>query len=630
MAKLVDLYEDEGLVIQRGTKIGTPMKPLTAQYTMARLRHHVVPLLGTRRAAELTEGDIEAFARAVAKGKTAKDEKTGPRKRVIVRGGEGAARKVVRDLSAVLAFAQRRRIYTYRGLYLAEVVERARARKDITRDLPWLFRPAGTLAAGGVITESEATAYCDSLMGHLILSGVSLPPEPRAAANQWFEEGRGDDIKALFDDGRALGDFRHQPRQRSEFTAAPGGSAPPRPERPKVKIEPTSFALQDPSTLPRRQWLYGTHLLRKEISATLAPGGVGKTSLGIAEAAALAAGKPFLGVAIKHPLRVWLWNGEEPQEELMRRLHAVCLHHRISVDDLEDRLFVDNGHELPLVLAEQTRDGTTIYEPVVGELITALQSRAIDVMVCDPFVSTHNVTENDNNAIQKAATAWKSVAVGADVAIGLAHHTRKLNGREATAEDSRGADALIAKARDARALNPMGDSEAKTLGVRPEDRFDYFWTGPGGKSNMSRRTGRKSWFQMVSVGLGNGGGLNEPEDSVGVVAAWSPPEYRSEALDPAALDALETAMRGKTWRAAAQKAGSADWVGVAVADAFGIDRAKPEWDREAKAILRRLIAEGIVGTAKIRHEDQRRDVAVAVFHRVAEPDPDEVDTDAAD
>lgn len=111
VSELVDLYEDEGLVVQRGARIGTPMKPLTARYTMARLRHHVVPMLGKQRVAELVQGDIEALARAVAKGRTAKDEKgEKARSRVIVRGGEGAARKVVRDFSAVLSFAQRRRI----------------------------------------------------------------------------------------------------------------------------------------------------------------------------------------------------------------------------------------------------------------------------------------------------------------------------------------------------------------------------------------------------------------------------------------------------------------------------------------------------------------------------------------
>jgi integrase len=78
--------------------------------TMARVRHHVVPLLGHRRAFEITAGDIERFVTDVTTGKTARDEKIGPRRRIIVRGGAGAARKVVRDLSAVFSFAIRSEI----------------------------------------------------------------------------------------------------------------------------------------------------------------------------------------------------------------------------------------------------------------------------------------------------------------------------------------------------------------------------------------------------------------------------------------------------------------------------------------------------------------------------------------
>lgn len=110
VAALIDLYEREGCVIQRGKRQGEPMKPKTKAYTLARLRHHVVPLLGTRRAPEITPGDIERFVADVTAGKTAKDEKVGPRKRIIVRGGAGAARKVVRDLSAVFSFALRSEI----------------------------------------------------------------------------------------------------------------------------------------------------------------------------------------------------------------------------------------------------------------------------------------------------------------------------------------------------------------------------------------------------------------------------------------------------------------------------------------------------------------------------------------
>jgi integrase len=86
------------------------MKAMTRAYTLSRLRHHVLPLLGRKRISEIRPKVVEQLARDVTAGKTAKDEKTGARKRIIVRGGEGAARKVVRDLSAVFTFAQRQEL----------------------------------------------------------------------------------------------------------------------------------------------------------------------------------------------------------------------------------------------------------------------------------------------------------------------------------------------------------------------------------------------------------------------------------------------------------------------------------------------------------------------------------------
>lgn len=107
---LIDFYEKTGCVIQRGKRQGQPMKPRTKQYTLDRLRNHVVPLLGQKRAPELNAGDIEQLAADITAGKTARDEKVGPRKRIIVLGGPGAARKVVRDISAVFSFAMRHEI----------------------------------------------------------------------------------------------------------------------------------------------------------------------------------------------------------------------------------------------------------------------------------------------------------------------------------------------------------------------------------------------------------------------------------------------------------------------------------------------------------------------------------------
>jgi hypothetical protein len=55
---------------------------------------------------------------------------------------------------------------------------------------------------------------------------------------------------------------------------------------------------------------------------------------------------------------------------------------------------------MPIVIAEQTRDGAKIAVPVVDAVMETIRSNRIDVMTVDPFVSSHRVTENDNNAIE--------------------------------------------------------------------------------------------------------------------------------------------------------------------------------------------------------------------------------------
>jgi hypothetical protein len=49
------------------------------------------------------------------------------------------------------------------------------------------------------------------------------------------------------------------------------------------RIEPLSD-FGDPALLPRRKFIYGKHYMRGAVSMTVADGGVGKSSLAIAEA----------------------------------------------------------------------------------------------------------------------------------------------------------------------------------------------------------------------------------------------------------------------------------------------------------------------------------------------------------
>ena len=148
----------------------------------------------------------------------------------------------------------------------------------------------------------------------------------------------------------------------------------------------TPYVWKNPADIQRRQWLYGYLLIRKFVTATIAPGGIGKTNLIIAEAMAQVTGKALLGVRPPNPLKVWLWNLEDPQEETERRIQAAALHYGLTPDDIGDRLFVDSGRDQPLVIANTTRNGgAVIAMPVVDSLVSEILARKIDVIKVDPL-----------------------------------------------------------------------------------------------------------------------------------------------------------------------------------------------------------------------------------------------------
>jgi RecA-family ATPase len=112
-----------------------------------------------------------------------------------------------------------------------------------------------------------------------------------------------------------------------------------------------------------------------------------------------------------------------------------------------------------------------ISVPVVNEVIETIRANKLDVFQVDPFVSSHRVTENDNNAIDRVAKTWARIADQTGVAIELVHHVRKTApGQEITVEDGRGASALLAAARSARVLNPMAENEANSFGLESKKR----------------------------------------------------------------------------------------------------------------------------------------------------------------
>ena len=63
-----------------------------------------------------------------------------------------------------------------------------------------------------------------------------------------------------------------------------------------VRIEAKPFEWVEPEAIPVRSWIYGKHYVRRFVSATVAPGGTGKTALGTVETCAMVSGKSLLAI----------------------------------------------------------------------------------------------------------------------------------------------------------------------------------------------------------------------------------------------------------------------------------------------------------------------------------------------
>jgi len=326
---------------------------------------------------------------------------------------------------------------------------------------------------------------------------------------------------------------------------------------------PTEFVWRDPASIPPRPWVYGRHLIRKQVSVTVAPGGVGKSSLTICEGLAMASGRELLGDWTAKGLKVWIYNLEDPRDEMDRRIIAAMQHHHVSPEEIAGRLYVDTGRERALSTAIQTREGVQIIKPELEALANEIEAREIDVLVIDPFVSSHQASENDNGAIDLVAKEWARLADRCNCAIELVHHTRKTNGEEATTESGRGASALLAAARSGRVLNKMSGPLREDWGLF-EDGRTYFSIDRD-KSNLAL-AGARLWRRMETVHLANG-------DSVGVAEVWTPPDT-FDGLSVDDLLKVQHALDGKDTLSCrySDQAGD-DWAGVTVAEVLGLDAA---------------------------------------------------------
>jgi hypothetical protein len=361
----------------------------------------------------------------------------------------------------------------------------------------------------------------------------------------------------------------------------------------KRRIRLVPYELPDPAKIPRREWLYGYHYMRKIVSATIGPGGIGKSSLGLVEAISMAIGRDLLGrEKLRRPLRVWYHNGEDSKDELDRRIVAICIHYKVDRREINGRLIVTCGLDMPIKVASGGNE-VVLDKKLKAEITERIIEEKTDVEIFDPLVTLHNTTESLSSTMDPVIRDFFGVIANeTDTGIELAHHTRKkATGQdEYTAADSRGSTTIVDAVRGMRITNQMSKVQAEEYGVPEDDREDYFRVTRG-KVNMIRKAGSGKWYRFVTVTLPNGDPENDiPADDVGVLEAWAAPTGTGITQD----DRVHFQTLVTDDPAYREDARAKHWIGIPIARRLRLNLSTPTGRKRAKRIFQALLDEGIL------------------------------------
>jgi hypothetical protein len=361
-------------------------------------------------------------------------------------------------------------------------------------------------------------------------------------------------------------------------------------------VSATPFIARDAGKIPPRQWAYGRHYIRKYVTTTVAGGGFGKSAIKLTEAISMAIGRNLLDndTPIKR-LRVWYWNGEDPREEIERRVAAICQYYRLDPRELEGWLFIDSGHDMPICLASELRGSFSLNTAAVTSVSDTIDRNKIDVVIFDPFIAIHAVSENNNPLIDQVVKCLGRIANQTNCAIEIVHHVRKPSAgqHEVTADDTRGGGAIVNAVRSCQVLNRMSSKYAAQAGIEPDQHFRYIRIDSG-KQNLAPPEKAK-WRYLESVTLPNG-------DSVQVPVSWQFPDV-TRGVTPEDMERIRSVAGSGNYR---WNSRAEDWIGYAVAGLLGKDAHCPADKEDIKKILNACCKNGMIAV-EVRRDANRRE-----------------------
>jgi hypothetical protein len=278
---------------------------------------------------------------------------------------------------------------------------------------------------------------------------------------------------------------------------------------------------EDDYIIPPRGWLLGNIFCRQFLSGLLADGGVGKTAVRLAQLLSLASGQSLTEEHVFVRCRVLFLSLEDSRDELRRRVYAALRYYNIEPADMRGWLFLAAPKGIRLA---EMKDGAPEVGPLKEYLEDAIKTLKLDMIALDPFVKTHGVGENDNNAIDFVCDLLATIAIEQDIACDSPHHTNKAFGATpGDANRGRGATAHKDAGRLVYTLTPCSPEEAGQMGITDAALRRSLIRMDSAKVNLMPPSTKAKWFQLVSVPLDNATARYPGGDHIQVAKPWSPP-----------------------------------------------------------------------------------------------------------
>jgi len=358
-----------------------------------------------------------------------------------------------------------------------------------------------------------------------------------------------------------------------------------------------------PGDLKKRDWVIAGKLISSYLHIIQAPGGLGKSTLANLLALAVAASRHDLLGAVHSGGAAFIYNAEDPRDEMERRLYGAAAHHCIDLA-AACLIFYESGHDHALCLVAAGKNGdVTVNEAAFLELVENFKSNNVKLAIFDPLVRLHRCQENSNEQMDVVARVFTMLARLTGAAVVVVHHTNKAaaskSGNAEGMDAGRGASAVVDAARVVFNLLGMDKAEAKKAGIGEQDRRNFMRLH-NSKNNLAPATSAE-WLRKASFELPSGESVPVAEPARLAFVEEVRPED-----DPATIDAVAD-------RIVDVVTGLQATGGPALTAKSLKEKYQPLWGREILGVsskvvdlaLAQTLAQGILQTVKRRGRNNR-------------------------